>query len=148
VVAALALVVAIVVVALVVRPCWLAIICSVPHSNQCPTTLGSLLLRVARRKAPQTVRTTFRISTTVANGICSFFLQNDVVGVIDVIDVIGVSGVSGVSGVIGIVVVVADLAQPCLTTFAVPQVSSCTILARATLLVGTIWTTWGTRGGV
>lgn len=142
-VAALALVVvAIVVVALVVRPCWLAIICSVPHSNQCPTTLGSLLLRVARRKAPQTVRTTFRISTTVANGICSFFLQNDVVGVIDVIDVIGVSGV------IGIVVVVADLTQPCLTTFAVPQVSSCTILARATLLVGTIWTTWGTRGGV
>jgi hypothetical protein len=88
------------------------------------------------------VRTTFRISTTVANGICSFFLQNDVVGVIDVIDVIGVSGV------IGIVVVVADLTQPCLTTFAVPQVSSCTILARATLLVGTIWTTWGTRGGV
>ena len=135
-VAALALVVvAIVVVALVVRPCWLAIICSVPHSNQCPTTLGSLLLRVARRKAPQTVRTTVRISTTVANGICSFFLQNDVVGVIDVIDVIGVSGV------IGIVVVVADLTQPCLTTFAVPQVSSCTILARATLLVGTIWTT-------
>ena len=145
-VAALALVVvAIVVVALVVRPCWLAIICSVPHSNQCPTTLGSLLLRVARRKAPQTVRTTFRISTTVANGICSFFLQNDVVGVIDVIDVIDVIGVSGV---IGIVVVVADLTQPCLTTFAVPQVSSCTILARATLLVGTIWTTWGTRGGV
>ena len=120
---------AIVVVALVARPCWRAIICSVPHSNLCPTTLWSLLRRVARRKAPQTVRTTFRTSTTVANGICSFFLQNDVVVAL-------------------VALVAADLTQPWSTTVAVPRVSSCTILARATLLVGTILTTWGTRGGV